>query len=212
MGRLQRLPAVCSSRQDLAQSHLLGIFAGPTIRLPNTCAYSLPYRQPGPGFPLFPLDSSTSLMCCILCTRGNAPASPGARSALGAHRVLSEGLSCSASPAGWWLFGKHLAPQRRSCGSQESQMTAPEKCAKLSWRQSTDLIFGMIPLSCRDCLLKSCSLLFLPFVKGNPRSWRNILLIVITKNFTWLPLPQGRQAAGGGMPGFAQDGPLSSWV
>lgn len=150
-----------------------------------------PAKPPALAFTLCPIASlalgycsSPSLWCAASCAelpasmRGNILAFAHAADGVGSKTGCS--LKGCVAQTGLWPFGKCLSSGHSGCGRHGVKWPCQLKCAKLSWWQSTDLIFGMIPLSCGDHLLKSCFLLS-SCTEGNPTSWRNILPLVIIK-------------------------------
>lgn len=77
------------------------------------------------------------------------------------------------------------------CGGYGVKWLRQLQCAKLSWWESTDLIFGTIPLSCRDLLCKSCLLFFLSCTGSGKNNLGNTLPLVIVRNCNWCPLREG---------------------
>lgn len=102
-----------------------------------------------------------------------------------------------ASKPSWAVAGGGLPviPAHPGCGSHGVKWLHQLQCAKLSWWQSADLIFGMIPLSCGDGCLKSCLLSLLSCTGSEGTSWGNILPLVVVRNCS--RLPQGAGQAGG---------------
>lgn len=119
-----------------------------------------------------PWVSPASLMGCILCRitckaqEGTSWCLPMLQRVLGTTRGALWRKVCAAQRA---QPGKRLPSQRSGWGSHAVKWLRQLKCAKLSWWQNTNLIFGMIPLSCRDHLLRSCLLLFCLAQEGDPR-------------------------------------------